>query len=191
MASPSGSSRSWVVVALAILGSAVFIAIAWYLFYPDRITSSRGEQYERTEASFGEFDLRITAYHEKTTGFALPGGIFVVETRRSGDPWVEIYQTGHDDPIPIPFKAVSVTPERLYLWGERELLVTNDRGKSWKAWTTERDLAPGLRDAEYLYIKSVNLDRSGSGTMVLFSFLKATPAILRTEDGGNSWKPSP
>ena len=165
--------------------------MAWYLFYPDRITSSRGEQYERTETSFGETDLRITAYHEKTTGFALPGGIFVVETRRSGGPWVEIYQTGYDESSPIPFMAVAVTPERFYLLGDREIIITNDAGKSWKTWTTTWDLEAGLREAEYLYIKSVNLDTSGSGTMVLFSVLKATPAILRTEDGGNSWKPSP
>lgn len=165
--------------------------ICWCALSRIVVSVSRGEAYSRIERSFGAADLRVTAYRERTTGFALPGGIFVVEKRSAGTPWVEIYETRHDDPIPIPFQAVAVSGDRFFLQGRRELTVTADGGKSWKTWTTWRDLEPSLRGSGYTDIETVSMGGDGVGIMVLSSPARGDPAELRTKDGGQSWSPRP
>lgn len=181
MDKPRRAGIVWSILLVAAFAGANFMVV------PSRITSARGDRYEQITKHYPGFDIRMCAYHEKVTGFALPGGIFVVESRPAAGEWKEIFETGYDDPVSIPLKIHQSEANSYYIVGDRELVVTVDEGRTWHSWTTGRNLDPTLLAAEYLYVKRVELRADLTGTMTLFSFVRKDLAQVHTRDGGLTW----
>ena len=143
---------------------------------------------ESWETSNPTFRLRIDRHTEEDAWVG--GAYYVFQSAPSGsESWHKIMTFRHDDPNPIPRDQVRFVNDQVaFVFMGWMYAVTNNGGRSWFVWNAERDL-PNWDCCNYRLIATVNIEASGTGTMILNPIPQRQGEVrqLHTKDFGQHW----
>ena len=137
----------------------------------------------------GTFEVRATAFREnRVFGQALAGADYVFEVRRSGGDWRRIIDFHHDDQVAIQEQQIGFVNGQIgFVFMGWLYAVTTDAGESWHIWNANDTDVFGAERVGYDGIKSVKIEESGKGKMLLNVFGRPNPLELQTSDFGVTW----
>lgn len=178
------------ILALSLVLGAIVLAayVIHRVFEPLPITSTKGDIYESKEFPGPRCSIRVNAFRERTTGFALSGAIFVIESKaRDSLSYIPIWEVRVDDPIPIPDNVVTFcgldTASVFMHW---TCATSSDGGATWKVWNAKQDSLE-FDPTSFGYIRTVNFTEDVSGVMYLNPVSGAVGKRLKSSDRGKSW----
>lgn len=140
----------------------------------------------------GSFEVRATAFREdRAFGQALAGADYLFEVRRSGGDWRRIINFHHDDQVEIKEQQVGFVNGQIgFVFMGWLYAVTTDAGESWHIWNANDTGVFGAERVGYDGIKSVKIEASGKGKMLLNVIGRPNPLELQTSDFGVTWATS-
>ena len=152
--------------------------------------TQRGDRVIRAwETANKTFKIRVNEYDEQRS-IVLPHYYYRFEGAGiESNGWQEIMTVRTDEDIEIPKDQVRFVNDRVgYLFMLGKYAVTTDSGNSWQVWDSDQS-APNHRYPNERFIKEVNVNSDGNGTIQLASRSDPKDTIeLRTNDYGVSWK---
>lgn len=167
---------------LAVIAGLVGI---WaYVFWP-----RAGEISETWQVANETLRVRIDRREEICWGICDAYYVFQ-SSPGSVEHWREFMRFRHDDPVAIPRENIRfVNASVAYAFMGWMYAVTTDAGKTWSVWSAETDLAD-WHCCNYLLIKDVHIEPSGTGTMTLRPITDRPGEVpdLSTTDFGRHWR---
>ena len=149
----------------------------------------RGDQVIRTwETANHTFRVRVREYNERGP-IVLPHYYYTFEATQAGSgDWHEIATVRTDEDLEIPREQIRFISDRTgYLFILGKYAVTTDGSYSWQVWDADEGV-PKQQDPSQRFIRDVNINPDGSGTMKLISrSVQKEPIELHTKDYGRHW----
>jgi len=179
-----------VLIAVSSLAVVVGLILAIYWpFVPMLVYGPyMGPVNESWDTSNNVFRIRVERHAEVNT--FVGGAYYVFQSAPTGsDSWQKILTFRHDDPQPIPRDQVRFVNDQVaFVFMGWMYAVTKDGGDSWSVWNAEKDL-PKWDCCNYGLIATVNIDVSGTGTMILDPIPQRQGEVrqLHTKDFGQHW----
>ncbi len=171
-------------VLIAVIAIAVFLGIILAKLLSRPFMGRVNESWETSNRT-----LRLRIDRRAEEGAWVGGAYYVFQSAPGSESWKEIMTFRHDDPNPIPRDQVRFVNDQVaFVFMGWMYAVTTDAGGSWSVWNAEKDL-PKWHCCNYRLISSVNIDASGTGTMILNAIPERQGEVpkLRTKDFGQHW----